>query len=459
MNKPKTRGIIAIIIGIFILIYIKQVLGIFITLLIGYFIYSRINNLKSTAKKISTTNSFELKAVQLNFNIESVSNVFRNVKNYIEGMIEKVISKALAKYMENILGDKNINDDKIVEFISKCISESISEINFNIHEKINNMNYEIKKSIQENLQKYIQNNNELDLKLSKYIDEYMKDYIEKMQDLHQVQRNTLEQVISKNISLELDKIKVVLEQNNINLSELETALSNNTKNIIDTYMDKQKRDFNENMEKLLGEVEQIKLNSENSNVEEIISKVGENYNSVFQSNVDSLVDRLKYEKLIANSNMKILKNRDIREIFEEAIKKGEKEINIMSPWMNKWVLIDSGIKDLIQKALERKVTVKIVYGIKGNGSSNGDNDRNERSKYLAENMKESFRKYGEKFKIIEGNTHSKIVLCDDKFSLIGSYNFLSFEGRYDNKDTRDETVVYHENKEVIQELRNREFNF
>lgn len=459
MNKLNPKGIIAIIIGIFIVIYIKQVFCILITLLIGYFIYSKINNVKSTVKKISTKNSFELKNVQLNFNIESVSNVFRNIKNYIEGMIDKIISKKLAGYMENIPKDKSINNEKIVEFISKCISESINEINFNIHEKINNMNYEIKKSIQENLQEYTQNHNELDLKVSKYIDEYMKDYTEKMQELQQVQITILEQVISESISLELDKVKVVLEQNNINISELETALSNNTKKIINTYMDKQKREFNKKIKKLLGEVEQIKLNSENSNAEEIIDKIGENYRSVFQNNVDNLVERLKYEKLIANSNMKILKNREIREMFEEAIKKGEKEINIMSPWMNQWVLVDSGIKDLIQKALERNATVKIVYGIKGNGSLNHNNGRNEKSKYWAENMKESFRKYDKKFKIKEGNTHSKIVLCDDKFSLIGSYNFLSFEGRYDNKDTRDEAVVYHENKEVIHELREKEFNF
>ena len=57
------------------------------------------------------------------------------------------------------------------------------------------------------------------------------------------------------------------------------------------------------------------------------------------------------------------------------------------------------------------------------------------------------------------NTHEKILLCDDKYVLIGSYNLLSFNGDYKGDDLRSECMQYQENKKHIEELRKEYFDF
>ena len=55
-------------------------------------------------------------------------------------------------------------------------------------------------------------------------------------------------------------------------------------------------------------------------------------------------------------------------------------------------------------------------------------------------MKKIFRGFGDQLCFFHGNTHVKMLLCDDKYSLVGSYNFLSFVGEYNEETERAEAV-------------------
>lgn len=68
-----------------------------------------------------------------------------------------------------------------------------------------------------------------------------------------------------------------------------------------------------------------------------------------------------------------------------------------------------------------------------------------------------FRNSG-KFRIQKGNTHIKLLVCDDLYFIQGSFNFLSFDGIY-TEDTRTEIATYSESKREIEELRTAYFNF
>ena len=57
------------------------------------------------------------------------------------------------------------------------------------------------------------------------------------------------------------------------------------------------------------------------------------------------------------------------------------------------------------------------------------------------------------------NTHYKLLICDDKFAISGSYNLLSFRGDYDYNDNRSEGAEYINNKETIIKRREYYFNF
>lgn len=48
----------------------------------------------------------------------------------------------------------------------------------------------------------------------------------------------------------------------------------------------------------------------------------------------------------------------------------EREMLIVSPWMNYHVLVETNVKNLLRRALERKVKIKIVYGIGSDLSAN-----------------------------------------------------------------------------------------
>ena len=120
---------------------------------------------------------------------------------------------------------------------------------------------------------------------------------------------------------------------------------------------------------------------------------------------------------------------------------------------------DSGVEALICSVLKRNVEVKIVYGI-GNISSNyvKEDYRNRRTEEIAQNLKLKFSKNNYLFKIKRKNTHSKILICDNKFAIIGSFNFLSFDGKYKN-DIRDEVSAIVTDYKIIEELRSMEFDF
>lgn len=165
---------------------------------------------------------------------------------------------------------------------------------------------------------------------------------------------------------------------------------------------------------------------------------------------------LKKEDIDSNQDNKLkqhLVNKEIKNKFIESFYISENEIDIISPWMTNYV-VDSDLIDLMESILIRNVKLKIIYGI------GLDNDiRNQKSDQVACKLKKRFRKYGDLFKIKKSNTHYKLLLCDDKFAISGSFNFLSFKGEYDKDDNRDEGAEFIIDKENIEEKREFYFKF
>lgn len=127
----------------------------------------------------------------------------------------------------------------------------------------------------------------------------------------------------------------------------------------------------------------------------------------------------------------MLLNEDIRNRLLETIERARFEIDIMSPWMNRWVVNDDFIRKL-QRAISRGVMIKIRYGI-GNTSFNAkDRERNNKTEYVASMLREKLG--SDNLKLIRGNEHSKLFICDDDFYVITSFNPLSFDGDYSTGD-------------------------
>ncbi|HNT56158.1 MAG TPA: phospholipase D-like domain-containing protein [Anaerolineaceae bacterium] len=103
----------------------------------------------------------------------------------------------------------------------------------------------------------------------------------------------------------------------------------------------------------------------------------------------------------------------------EALSSAKKQVIIISPWMRPDA-VDFELRQAIGETLKRGVNVMIGYGF-------GDPDyREERVvqnlKKLRENKKGRLRLHR------IGDVHSKVLICDDAFMILSSYNWLSFSG-------------------------------
>lgn len=159
---------------------------------------------------------------------------------------------------------------------------------------------------------------------------------------------------------------------------------------------------------------------------------------------------------------KMLRNQEIREALEDVIHGAKKEIDIISPWMNSRVVNDDFIAAL-NKAVDRGVTIKIRYGIgdiSGSTDISSNNRRSLESKKVAQILKDNIKKKGHLY-LRRGDEHSKLIICDDDYYIITSFNPLSFRGDYkpSDKDQRGEIGELSHDKANLLAYRKQYFSF
>ncbi|MDY6896752.1 MAG: AAA domain-containing protein, partial [Cyanobacteriota bacterium] len=116
-------------------------------------------------------------------------------------------------------------------------------------------------------------------------------------------------------------------------------------------------------------------------------------------------------------------------IFRDAIEQVEQELIIVTPWIRgreprKFV------NDILS-ALEKGVKVTVIYGNKGSE----DNDNNDEK--IEKQLQDLFSQYsasklirlGREIHIESRGTNERILICDSKFAVVGSWNWLSHHYR------------------------------
>lgn len=124
----------------------------------------------------------------------------------------------------------------------------------------------------------------------------------------------------------------------------------------------------------------------------------------------------------------------------EAFKTAVSNIYIISPWVRKKVL--EKYKEYMENALINGVNIYINYGISDNGKEDIDKDA---KIYLTELSK----KYENLHIHSNAKTHAKVLICDDKWVVTGSFNWLS----YDGSDNRGESSTLQIDKNIIDTLK------
>lgn len=153
------------------------------------------------------------------------------------------------------------------------------------------------------------------------------------------------------------------------------------------------------------------------------------------------IEEMEEERSSAN---RVLSTYDHRPLLIRALNEVQNTVVIISPWIKKGGL-NNEILRLIEKAVRDGKRVIIGYGI----SEEEDSD-----KFTIDRLKEiAAKKYRGKLELKAlNNTHEKVLLMDNKFLVITSFNWLSFKGD-PKRGFRQETGIYTESKESIKAMK------
>jgi hypothetical protein len=129
-----------------------------------------------------------------------------------------------------------------------------------------------------------------------------------------------------------------------------------------------------------------------------------------------------------------------REYLDRALETASSRLIIVSPWIRHEVVDDYFVKRL-RGALERGVELWIGHGIskepRYRSKEKGEADRDAENK-----LSRLAADYPQLFRLRRlGDTHAKVLVCDNRFSILTSFNWLSFKGD-ERLEFRDERGYY-----------------
>ena len=157
--------------------------------------------------------------------------------------------------------------------------------------------------------------------------------------------------------------------------------------------------------------------------------------------LEKKIEEMKNERKSAD---RVLSTYDHRPLLLDTLDNAQNMVLIVSPWIKSGAL-NNEILGRIERALQRKTQVIIGYGI----SEKEDSDKRILQR-LTDIQKKS---YGNNLQIVKlNNTHEKVLIKDNEYMVITSFNWLSFKGD-PNKGFRQETGYYTESKEAIKQMK------
>jgi len=118
--------------------------------------------------------------------------------------------------------------------------------------------------------------------------------------------------------------------------------------------------------------------------------------------------------------------------LQDAIDNSQERLMIISPWIRANV-VNKKFLQAFEKMLKRGVEVFIGYGL-GNDKDKKMSKADSEAENKLKNLASKYDNFGLKRL---GNTHAKILICDTKFAVTTSFNWLSFKGDPD-RTFRDE---------------------
>jgi PLD-like domain len=276
--------------------------------------------------------------------------------------------------------------------------------------------------------------------------------------------NLIPTILSKNLLLE-SELKSEEQQSKIDETRKDLiSLKSSLKSMISEESNKTRQELilivsthlsNPNPEKEVGPANIISIQDcQEKRLDKLENKII-GINNLAQINFKESVKEIQD---LLNENWKlefgfITDRKEGRKKFIEALIRVDKRLVMVCPWLSHRSLeprnenIDEKIKDLIEKALKRGASISIGWGYLDDMKDMSSEEnflrvvRNRKPKdelywkysalsWLEEKAKENPGKL--ELKIL--GTHAKYLICDDKFIMIGSHNFMTSSDASDMKE-------------------------
>ncbi len=147
-------------------------------------------------------------------------------------------------------------------------------------------------------------------------------------------------------------------------------------------------------------------------------------NKNFQSNIGN----------ISNKQIKVLETpKQHRKMLLKTLDEAKKTIVIFSGWLTDYS-VNEEFRNKIKNCLDRGVDIIIAWGYKKSGSVGSEN-KNKAEKSIKDLQEwTSLNKTKGVLEAFYFPNHSKILICDTKYAVMGSFNWLSNSGGSENEE-------------------------
>ena len=172
----------------------------------------------------------------------------------------------------------------------------------------------------------------------------------------------------------------------------------------------------------------------------LINQLKKDLKRLDNTNLDSNIQN------ISNTEIKVLDTpKRHRKMLLETLDKAKKTIVIFSGWLTDYS-VNEEFRDKLKKCLERDVDIIIAWGYKKSGSIGSEN-KNKAEKSMRDLQEwTSIKKTKGILETFYFPNHSKILICDTSYAIMGSFNWLSNSGGSENEERS--WIVY--NKQFIE---------
>ena len=142
-----------------------------------------------------------------------------------------------------------------------------------------------------------------------------------------------------------------------------------------------------------------------------------------------------------DGEIRLVRTEEHHPLLLEAIDQAADELTLVSAWIDPYAF-DREVCQKLARAVRRGVTVRIAWGF-GAGGRSVDSRRNlKKGEDALSKLSQLIPNDGRKRLIVtRTETHEKFIICDDRFCVWGSFNWLSYRGEFD-QGYRRETSTY-----------------